>query len=148
MHHWLYCIRCIIYVRFRISTQYNFHTNLYINEGKRISNVDNHKSDKLSLAHFFHSDGNQIVTYNNKLNHNEHYIINQQQLRRRTMYLPPAPVRPFSGGLKTVPQKETSDESADTSWDSSMRTGDDNTHPRDPDIRFGSSTDTVSSWAP
>jgi len=144
---------CIILIsskrhfRSRITTQYNFHTNVYINEGKRVSNVDAHKSDRLSLVHLFHSGGNQVI-YNNN---DEHYI-NQQQLklRRRTMYLPPAPVRPFSGGLKTVPHEETSDDNADTSEDSSMGTsGNDNMHPRDPEIRFGSpSSNTVSSWAP
>ena len=132
-----------IYVKFRVTTQYNFHTNVYINEGKRVSNVDAHKSDRLSLVHLFHSDGNQVI-YNNN---NEHYI--NQQLRRRTMYLPPAPVRPFSGGLKTVPHEETSDDNADTSEDSSMGTSGNNMHPRDPEIRFGSpSSNTVSSWAP
>jgi len=81
-----------------------------------------------------------------------------KQLRRKTMYLPPAPVTPFRGGLKSVPEKDDHDHdgeikpSEDLLEANSSDHADDegypgvthSTHPSISSSKSGSS----SSWAP
>jgi len=96
-----------------------------------------------ALAQLFRSDGD------------EQHV---QNLRRKAMYLPPAPVTPFRGGLKSVPNSEQDDDdniNVDSSEDSSLEASSSDRHGREPGVGFStkssshvSSSNGASSWAP